>query len=99
MRSASQEQESAQRDFPEMRRVSVGIAVWHDDQQGTATVVLAALRNALHAVGKELRQARIAMIGMGAANVATYRILEAFGVDPGSIVAVRQPRDSSPRAR
>lgn len=64
-----------------------GIPVWHDDQQGTGTVLLAALLNGLKVVGKEIGLVRIAMIGMGAANVPTYRFLKASGVDPGKIVA------------
>jgi malate dehydrogenase (oxaloacetate-decarboxylating) len=68
-------------------RATMGIPVWHDDQQGTATVLLAGLLNALQVVGKDLRRVKIAMIGMGAANVATYRILRASGVDPQGIVA------------
>jgi len=68
-------------------RAELPIPVWHDDQQGSATVVLAGLRNALEVVGKRLGSVRIAMIGMGAANVATYRLLKAAGVDPGAIVA------------
>jgi malate dehydrogenase (oxaloacetate-decarboxylating) len=64
------------------------IPVWHDDQQGTATVVLAAIRNALRIVGKKLSEVKIAMVGMGAANVANYRLLTAAGADPGAIVAV-----------
>ena len=63
------------------------IPVWHDDQQGTATVVLAAVWNALQLVGKELPHIKIAMIGMGAANVANYRLLTAAGADPAGIVA------------
>jgi malate dehydrogenase (oxaloacetate-decarboxylating) len=63
------------------------IPVWHDDQQGTGTVLLAALMNALTVVGKEIGQVRIAMIGMGAANVPTYRFLTAGGADPSRIVA------------
>jgi malate dehydrogenase (oxaloacetate-decarboxylating) len=63
------------------------IPVWHDDQQGTATVVLAAVRNALRLVGKSLDAVRIAMVGMGAANVANYRLLKAAGADPGAVVA------------
>jgi malate dehydrogenase (oxaloacetate-decarboxylating) len=62
------------------------IPVWHDDQQGTATVVLAGLLNALRVTGRDIRDVRIAMIGAGAANVASYRLLTAFGVDPGQIV-------------
>jgi malate dehydrogenase (oxaloacetate-decarboxylating) len=63
------------------------IPVWHDDQQGSATAVLAAFLNALKVTGKVMRSARIAMIGMGAANFATYRLLRANGVDPAQIVA------------
>jgi malate dehydrogenase (oxaloacetate-decarboxylating) len=62
------------------------IPVWHDDQQGTATVLLAALMNALELQGKRLADVRIALIGMGAANVAAYRLLTAAGVDAGNIV-------------
>jgi len=68
-------------------RGELAIPVWHDDQQGTATVLLAGLMNALQVVGKELRTARLAMVGMGAANVAVYRLLVSCGVDPGAIVA------------
>ncbi len=64
-----------------------GIPVWHDDQQGTGTVLFAALLNALKVVGKGMAQVRIAMIGMGAANIPTYRFLKAGGADPGNIVA------------
>lgn len=68
-------------------RQEMQIPVWHDDQQGTATVLLAALTNALEIVGKRFDSVRIAMIGVGAANVATYRLLTACGLDPGGIVA------------
>ena len=68
-------------------REQMDIPVWHDDQQGTATVTLAALRNALTVVGKTITSVRIAMIGMGAANVATYRLLKKAGIDPSAIVA------------
>jgi malate dehydrogenase (oxaloacetate-decarboxylating) len=66
---------------------SLAVPVWHDDQQGSATAVLAGLFNALKLVGKNLTQLRIAMIGMGAANVATYRLLKTAGTDPAAIVA------------
>jgi malate dehydrogenase (oxaloacetate-decarboxylating) len=68
-------------------RAEMNIPVWHDDQQGSATVVLAGLLSALRVVGKELKSARIALIGVGAANVATYRLLKASGASPGAIVA------------
>lgn len=66
----------------------VQVPVWHDDQQGTATVLLAGLINALRVVGKLMSQARIAMIGFGAATVATLRLLRASGCDLGRVVAV-----------
>lgn len=71
----------------EALRGSTRIPIWHDDQQGTATVLLAGLVNALEVVGKRLGKARIAMIGMGAANVPTYRMLKRCGADPANIVA------------
>jgi malate dehydrogenase (oxaloacetate-decarboxylating) len=63
------------------------VPVWHDDQQGTATALLAGLTNAARVVGKDLGRMRIAMVGMGAANVACYRLLTLAGVDPRGIVA------------
>jgi len=64
----------------------VKIPVWHDDQQGTATVILAGLINALKVVGKRMEEAKIAIIGSGAANVATIRLLLGSGVPFGNIV-------------
>jgi malate dehydrogenase (oxaloacetate-decarboxylating) len=66
----------------------ISIPIWHDDQQGTATVVLAALLGALRVVGKRLEDATIAMVGMGAANVSTTRLLLAAGVPIGNLVGV-----------
>jgi malate dehydrogenase (oxaloacetate-decarboxylating) len=63
------------------------IPIWHDDQQGSATVLLAALGNALEIVGKSLGNVRIALVGTGAANVSTYRLLRARGIDAGSLIA------------
>ncbi|MDP6709002.1 MAG: NADP-dependent malic enzyme [Alphaproteobacteria bacterium] len=66
---------------------TLGIPVWHDDQQGTATVVLAAVRNALQLTGRRIEATRFALVGVGAANVAVYRLLTAAGADPRRIVA------------
>jgi malate dehydrogenase (oxaloacetate-decarboxylating) len=63
-------------------REQAEIPVWHDDQQGTATVTLAALINALKIVGKELNEAKIAFIGSGASNVACSRLIFAAGATP-----------------
>lgn len=60
-------------------RADCEVPVWHDDQQGTATVVLAALLNALEVVGKRKDDVRIALVGIGSANMAVYRLLCAEG--------------------
>jgi len=64
------------------------IPVWHDDQQGTATVTLAGLLNALRVVGKRIEDVRIAFIGAGAANVACARLIFGRGADPANCVMV-----------
>ena len=67
-------------------RREMEIPVWHDDQQGTAAVTLAGLINALEVVGKSLAEARIAMVGAGAANQSIARLLISAGVTPGNII-------------
>jgi len=63
-------------------REKAEIPVWHDDQQGTATVTLAALINALKLVGKKTDEAQIVFVGSGASNVACSRLIFASGVTP-----------------
>jgi malate dehydrogenase (oxaloacetate-decarboxylating) len=60
-------------------RRELDIPVFHDDQHGTAIVVLAALLNALRVVGKGLADVRIVLTGAGAAGTATARMLVAAG--------------------
>ncbi|MFC7618828.1 NAD-dependent malic enzyme [Microlunatus sp. GCM10028923] len=60
-------------------REQLDIPVFHDDQHGTAIVVLAALYNALRVVGKELPKIRIVMSGAGAAGTAIIKLLLAAG--------------------
>ncbi|HEY7207518.1 MAG TPA: malic enzyme-like NAD(P)-binding protein [Gaiellaceae bacterium] len=60
-------------------RERLEIPVFHDDQHGTAIVVLAALLNALDVVGKRLEDVRIVTTGVGAAGIAVTRILLAAG--------------------
>ncbi|MFX1533004.1 MAG: NADP-dependent malic enzyme [Promethearchaeota archaeon] len=69
-------------------REELNIPVWHDDQQGTATVILAGLINALKLTGKKIKEAKIAMLGVGAANTRTAIVLERVGVNPANIVMV-----------
>ena len=63
-------------------REKAEIPIWHDDQQGTATVTLAGLMNALKVVGKRIEDVRLAFIGSGASNVACMRLIFAAGADP-----------------
>jgi malate dehydrogenase (oxaloacetate-decarboxylating) len=60
-------------------RRELDIPVMHDDQHGTAIVVLAALKNALIVVGKSIREAKIVIAGAGAAGNAVARMLSAAG--------------------
>jgi malate dehydrogenase (oxaloacetate-decarboxylating) len=69
-------------------REKAEIPVWHDDQQGTATVTLAGLMNALKVVGKEKENISIAFIGTGASNVAISRLIFSWGVNPGQCYMV-----------
>ncbi len=65
----------------ERLRNELDIPVWHDDQQGTATAILAGLINALKLVGKSIEDVKIAVVGVGASNTATVRLLEKFGAN------------------
>jgi len=69
-------------------REQAEIPMWHDDQQGTATVTVAGLLNALKIVGKAIEDVRVAFIGSGAANVAISRLCFATGVDPAKSTMV-----------
>ncbi len=97
---------SAPRCFEIERRLDelLEIPVFHDDQHGTAIVVLAALLNALRVVGKSLDEIRVVITGVGAAGVATTDILLAAGVrdvvgcDIGGILHAGRPDLDSVRA-
>ncbi len=58
------------------------IPVWHDDQLGTAAATIAGLLNALELTHRSVREARTVLLGAGAANLATARLLLALGHDP-----------------
>lgn len=64
------------------------IPVLHDDQQGTAIVVAAALLNALELQNKKLSEAKIACLGAGAAGIATMRLLLKLGANKRNIYLV-----------
>ncbi len=66
-------------DVEERLRQILDIPVMHDDQHGTSVVVLAALKNSLKVVGKRIEDVKIVVSGVGAAGVATARILAVAG--------------------
>jgi malate dehydrogenase (oxaloacetate-decarboxylating) len=67
-------------------RKGARIPVWHDDQQGTATVVLAGLLNALKVVGKKISEVKVAITGAGASGIRTAWLIIAAGVRPENII-------------
>lgn len=69
----------------------VDIPVYHDDQEGTAIVVLAGLINAAKVVGKELTDLKVVINGVGASGVATARLLFAAGIKNISFVDIHGP--------
>ena len=60
----------------------IGIPVMHDDQHGTAVVVLAALLNACRVTGKKFEDLNIVICGAGAAGFAITRLLKCIGYNP-----------------
>ena len=79
---------SAPRCFEVERRLRglLDVPVFHDDQHGTAIVVMAALTNALRVVAKKLPEVRIAMAGAGAAGTAVLKLLLGAGANPADVV-------------
>ncbi len=69
---------------------NIGIPVMHDDQHGTATVVLAALINAAKVVGKKLEELKIVVNGAGAAGTAVAKLLLCVGIDRKICTSVKE---------
>ncbi|QNB47634.1 NAD-dependent malic enzyme [Thermanaerosceptrum fracticalcis] len=67
-------------EIEERLKKETNIPIFHDDQHGTAVVVLAALINALKIVNKEISKVRIVVNGAGAAAIATVKLLISMGV-------------------
>ena len=70
----------------EQLKAELDIPVFHDDQHGTAVVVLAGLINAMKVVNKDLSKARVVTVGAGAAGTAIVKLLHKYGVE--SIISV-----------
>ena len=64
------------------------IPVFHDDQHGTAIIIAAGLLNALEMQGKALADARMVVLGAGAAGIASIKLLIELGADPEKILTV-----------
>ena len=73
-------------DIEERLDAALPIPVFHDDQHGTAIVVLAALRNSARLLDRKLADLRVVISGAGAAGVAVARMLMAGGVQPANLV-------------
>lgn len=69
-------------------REKLTIPVWHDDQQGTAGVILAGLLNSLLLTDRKLEDSKVVLMGSGAANIAAARLLIATGLHPGNLIMV-----------
>jgi malate dehydrogenase (oxaloacetate-decarboxylating) len=67
-------------------REECDIPVWHDDAQGTGSVTLAGLINALRVAGKELQDVRIVYNGAGASNTTIARLIIQAGGDPAKMI-------------
>jgi malate dehydrogenase (oxaloacetate-decarboxylating) len=72
----------------EKAREKLSVPVWHDDQQGTATVILAGLMNAFKIVGKKPNESLVTLVGAGSANLRTAYVLIRWGMKPGNIILV-----------
>ncbi len=64
------------------------IPVFHDDQHGTAIIIVAGLLNALELQGKSLNDAKIVVLGAGAAGIAAVRLLMAMGAHRDNILVL-----------
>jgi malate dehydrogenase (oxaloacetate-decarboxylating) len=72
----------------ERLREELTMPVWHDDQQGTALVILAGLINALKVVGKSLSEVTVSLIGAGAANINVAKYMHIAGANWENMIMV-----------
>jgi malate dehydrogenase (oxaloacetate-decarboxylating) len=84
-------------EIEERLKQELDIPVFHDDQHGTAVVVMAALLNAVKLTGRRLEDLKVLIIGLGAAGIAVTKILLAAGVreivgaDSRGVLHVQRP--------
>jgi malate dehydrogenase (oxaloacetate-decarboxylating)(NADP+) len=75
-------------DIEEALVEALDIPVFHDDQHGTAIIIAAGLLNALELQGKQLADARMVVLGAGAAGIASIHLLVAMGANAQNILAL-----------
>jgi len=75
-------------EIEEQLRAKLDIPVFHDDQHGTAVIICAGLLNALELQAKSLAEARIVMLGAGAAGLGTLQLLTTLGARRENILLV-----------
>lgn len=75
-------------EIEERLKKELDIPVMHDDQHGTAIVVLSALINALKVVKKEANKIKVVINGAGSAGIAIFNLLSNYGVVSGNIIMV-----------
>ncbi|MEM0149958.1 MAG: NADP-dependent malic enzyme [Candidatus Micrarchaeaceae archaeon] len=66
----------------------LSIPVWHDDNQGTAAVTLAALINALKLVNKSIKNVKLTVFGAGTAGLSILRLLSLYGLDKRNAIVI-----------
>lgn len=70
----------------ERLKEELNVPVWHDDQQGTALVILGGLINALNVVGKSLQEVKVSLVGAGAANMSVAKYVHKAGAKWGNMI-------------
>ncbi len=66
----------------------LNVPIWHDDQQGTAGATLAGLYNALKITDRKIKETRVVLLGSGASNIATAKLLISAGFDAGNLIMI-----------
>ncbi len=64
------------------------VPAWHDDQLGTACIILSGLINSLRITGRKMADTRVTLVGSGAANIAAANLMIEAGFKPGNIIMV-----------
>ena len=69
----------------------MNIPVFHDDQHGTAIICLAGIINVMRMKNMKIQDAKIVMVGAGAAGIACMAMVKKYGADPSKVLPIRFP--------